>query len=247
MLLLLFAAAMMPLAPSSALVKQCGLVTDGRGLATATSTSISFPDNSFLKNNGFLMLPDVFRAPDYEWIKTQLPSLRKQMRKEVNSLAFNRMGCRLPAEHHLNTLFYKNDLLNKILSTKTGRSKIWRPESFPLEFRYYQKGAYMDMHLDDCLFDTPQLEFIYTIENDSDSYTQFLTRDGYLESEYCLPNSLIVVEAGSSLHGVTKLTKGSRSIIKGLYTSSNNVTDLYANALKTYNKESSKQKKKAKR
>ena len=63
-----------------------------------------------------------------------------------------------------------------------------------------------------------QLELIYTVENDSDSFTSWRLPSGEFVKERTLPNSLLILEAEGAEHGVSTLTRGERSIIKAIFT-----------------------------
>eukprot|EP00600_Ochromonadales_sp_CCMP1393_P012547 CAMPEP_0175009140 /NCGR_PEP_ID=MMETSP0005-20121125/7353_1 /TAXON_ID=420556 /ORGANISM="Ochromonas sp., Strain CCMP1393" /LENGTH=337 /DNA_ID=CAMNT_0016264763 /DNA_START=247 /DNA_END=1260 /DNA_ORIENTATION=+ len=67
----------------------------------------------------------------------------------------------------------------------------------PLELRLYPVGSSMPFHCDDCLYAIPQLEFIYTVENDSDSKTVWVDAEGITRAEFTEPNSLLIVRAGA--------------------------------------------------
>ena len=83
----------------------------------------------------------------------------------------------------------------------------------PIEYRVYQQGSHMDWHKDDLLYAKPQLECVLTLENDSDSLTQYHTTYG-TKSIHTKPNSLLIVFGDGALHRVTPLNRGHRSIMK---------------------------------
>ena len=95
----------------------------------------------------------------------------------------------------------------------------------------------MDMHYDEILFDQPQIEFIYCIGNTSNTYTKWIDRSGLLHNEYTPPNCMILIKAGVDSgvnHGVSHLSRGSRTIIKGIYTSCNQPNENYNRAMNTF-------------
>jgi diaminopimelate decarboxylase len=49
---------------------------------------------------------------------------------------------------------------------------------------------------------------ILTLENSSDSFTEWVDASGQTVSIWAEPNSLIVVKAGAALHQVTRIKKG---------------------------------------
>lgn len=81
-----------------------------------------------------------------------------------------------------------------------------------IEYRKYTQGGFMGWHTDDIHFDPVQLELVYTVDNDSDS--TFVWSDAGLHAYGPAPNSVILVKAGGVKHQVTKVTKGTRSILK---------------------------------
>ena len=47
--------------------------------------------------------------------------------------------------------------------------------------------------MDDCLYKEPQFELVYTLENTSDSRTEFVDAAGTVHSLWAEPNSLLVI------------------------------------------------------
>jgi len=88
-----------------------------------------------------------------------------------------------------------------------------------MELRVYRPGSYMDWHVDEVMYREPQFEAIFTVENSTDSETQWKEPGNQsLVSRWAEPNSLIVLRAGGPLHQVTRATKGRRVILKFLLT-----------------------------
>lgn len=77
----------------------------------------------------------------------------------------------------------------------------------------------MGWHVDDCLYEEPQYELIFTVANTSDSYTEWVDEKGQNHKEWTQPNSLLVVQADGLKHRVTPVKKGERSILKMIMTS----------------------------
>jgi len=93
-------------------------------------------------------------------------------------------------------------------------------DEFPPELRVYQPGARMEWHQDDIIYATPQVEAIYTVLNDGcDGETRWRLADGTVCGEVMEPNSLLLIQAGGPQHSVSEVTRGSRSIIKSVWTS----------------------------
>ncbi|WIA22533.1 hypothetical protein OEZ86_009525 [Tetradesmus obliquus] len=91
---------------------------------------------------------------------------------------------------------------------------------FPIELRQYPKGAAMPWHKDEQMFASPQWEIIYTIDNSSDSTTEWRDESGKEHSLWTEPNSLLAVEAEGWEHRVLPVRKGVRTILKLAFTSS---------------------------
>jgi hypothetical protein len=78
---------------------------------------------------------------------------------------------------------------------------------------YDKLGAGMDWHVDDVLYDPPQLEVVWTLENTSDCTTRWITggKEAIVETD---PNSVLLLQAGGVSHRVTSLKRGRRTIVK---------------------------------
>ena len=89
--------------------------------------------------------------------------------------------------------------------------------TIPVEYRKYQVGCGgMKWHRDTSLIGQ-QYECVYTVTNTSDSMT--IRRDwlGNEHGVWAEPNSLLVVQAGGVMHGVSPVTTGERSIVKFVF------------------------------
>jgi len=76
----------------------------------------------------------------------------------------------------------------------------------------------MEWHRDEAMYAAPQLELVYTLENTSDSTTEWMDASGRVRSAWAAPNSLIVVRAEAALHRVRAVRNGgSREIVKAVY------------------------------
>lgn len=98
----------------------------------------------------------------------------------------------------------------------------------PVELRVYQwPGAAMAWHVDDVLYDPPQLEVVVTLENTSDCVTLWKpsasSSSSSVKSASAVraietdPNSALLLVAGGAPHCVTALTRGKRTIVKLVY------------------------------
>jgi len=76
----------------------------------------------------------------------------------------------------------------------------------------------MDWHVDDVLYEPPQVEVVYTLENTSDCTTRWRLAEKEVVKETDL-NSVVLLKAGGVSHCVTPLKRGRRIIIKCAYVS----------------------------
>ena len=75
----------------------------------------------------------------------------------------------------------------------------------------------MQWHVDDVLYDPPQLEVVFTLENTSDCRTMWKLNNA-LEEVETENNSVILLRAGAVPHCVSSLKNGgARQIIKCVY------------------------------
>jgi len=89
-----------------------------------------------------------------------------------------------------------------------------------MELRAYQRSSHMPWHKDEQLYDLPQWECIYTVENSSDSVTQWRDECGRVHERATDANSLLAVLAEAWDHRVTPVRRGDRAIIKFAMTTS---------------------------
>ena len=77
----------------------------------------------------------------------------------------------------------------------------------------------MNWHRDTILSpEYPQIEIVFTLENNSDSTTEWLDDDtNEIHSIWTCPNSIVITQGGGVYHRVLPVQKGSRSIIKIAY------------------------------
>jgi hypothetical protein len=112
--------------------------------------------------------------------------------------------------------------VKKMLLKQTGR-KYGLCDDVPAELRVYQRrGAGMAWHQDDVLYDPPQVEVVFTIENTSNCATRWKKGpdDDIDDDEASVetdPNSALVLAAGGPRHCVTSLQRGRRVIVKLAY------------------------------
>jgi len=154
--------------------------------------------------------------------------LRPKLKKD-HSFASKRLSCMLPVTSPAYSLWTSREMINNLRSLLRGAEV--SPGDFPVEMRSYPVGASMDWHVDDLMYVEPQYELVYTMDNCSDSLTQYRDLNGNVHSIWAQPNSLIIIRADSVPHRVTEVGTGSRTIIKLLYTTTYSKTNLYAEVL----------------
>jgi hypothetical protein len=106
---------------------------------------------------------------------------------------------------------------------------------FPAELRVCDVGSEMDWHVDPELYDPPQWECVFTIDNDSDSVTEWEEEVQNTRSTWTAPGSALIFRAGGvKRHRVKPSTFGERVIVKALYVCEKRVkTEAFADALDT--------------
>ena len=92
----------------------------------------------------------------------------------------------------------------------------------------------MKCHKDILLYEKPQYEIVYTIENESDSYTNWYSYLGWNNIIYTKPNSLIIVKAQENIHCVSPINKGYRTILKLIYTQTEKYNENYLKEIKRF-------------
>lgn len=118
-------------------------------------------------------------------------------------------------DKRITKLFYSPKYIQKInhiTGNKVMESKI------PIEYRIYQLHNGMEWHKDILLYKQPQYECVYTINNTSDSKTEYIDHNRNKHSIWTEPNSLMIVRANGYYHHVKPVTKGEREILKLVYT-----------------------------
>ena len=93
----------------------------------------------------------------------------------------------------------------------------------------------MKWHSDTLLYELPQYEAIYTIDNNSDSLTKWIDRESNDNSIWTKPNSLLIVKANGYKHSVTPLNKGTRTILKLIYTQTDKTNHNYDKEMLRFN------------
>jgi hypothetical protein len=128
------------------------------------------------------------------------------------SIVKNRKTYTLQEDSYISKLFSSNPVCTKLKNLGVF------PNDTPIEYRVYDHGGMMDWHYDDRMYLNPQYEVVYTIDNTSDSKTEWRdTNTGKIHSISTEPNSVFIVRATRVLHRVTPVDTGDRKILKISY------------------------------
>jgi hypothetical protein len=118
-----------------------------------------------------------------------------------------------PKTKLIEELIFNKNFIEKIRKL-IGNDRLVPYLKIPIEYRKYQKGAYMKWHRDTkMLKDQLQYECVITLTNTSDSLT-LLDKIFYWDKISTEPNSILIVRARGIRHMVTKTINGSRTILK---------------------------------
>ena len=188
-------------------------------------------ESVFSRSGGFVYARDFFSPDDFRVVREACETLRASLATERRACAKQRLGVMIPREHVVHRAFMNQTVADRI-SRLVGKDL--QPADVPVEFRVYPPGSAMDWHQDVALYTEPQYELVFTLDNTSDSQTQWQDGEGARRGGWTEPNSVIVVRAESVIHRVTPITKGERSIVKFAFTSTLEKTREYYENLQTY-------------
>ncbi|KAL7576570.1 hypothetical protein ACA910_018062 [Epithemia clementina (nom. ined.)] len=157
----------------------------------ASSSSSSSPSSSssspslLQQGGGILYQTSIFDRSELATIRRDLEIHQRQMVDETTSLtvASHRLGAQIPPESPTCQILRHGSMTRwvnmaaaaaKIASSSQHSRFVLRDQEVPVEIRSYEKrGASMAWHSDDVLFDPPQLEVVWTLENTSDCVTMW--------------------------------------------------------------------------
>jgi hypothetical protein len=121
-----------------------------------------------------------------------------------------------PKTKLIKELIFNKEFIEKIRKL-IGNDRLVPYLKIPIEYRKYQKDAYMKWHRDTkMLKDQLQYECVITLTNTSDSLT-LLDKILYWDKISTEPNSILIVRARGIRHMVTKTINGSRTILKFVF------------------------------
>jgi len=179
----------------------------------------------YLKKDEVYYIDNFLTNEEYNYIKNYTRSI-----KNLKSEKFRLIKPIL--ENKINNIFYSEKYINKI---KEIINEDIKKSDFPIEFRVYPTGSEgMKCHKDTLLYEKPQYEMVYTIENESDSYTNWYSYLGWNNIIYTKPNSLIIVKAQGTIHCVSPINKGYRTILKLIYTQTEKYNENYLKEIKRF-------------
>ena len=166
----------------------------------------------FLKNNYIIYKKNIFPKEIYDEIVKLTNNYKSKLKRDKYNK--NRYGCYVPKNSKLYSIIYSKkfkSILEKIVNEKLDYS------DFPIEYRIYpNKSKGMSWHSDSLLYNEPQYELVFTINNTSNSKTVWRDKnnENFIKTE---PNSLIIVRANAAEHKVTPNKFGERNILKFIY------------------------------
>ena len=191
---------------------------------------LNYTNNIIYKDN-IIYIDNFLNNEEYKNILNNLENDNRNLIDEKFRLI-------LPLDNDNNKIiydtFYSEKYINMI-QKKLNNYNVTKSD-FPIEYRIYPTNSKgMNWHSDTLLYDLPQYEAIYTIHNNSDSQTKWFDENNKENSIWTKPNSILIVKANALKHMVTPITSGSRSILKLIYTQSNNTNNNYKMELNRFN------------
>eukprot|EP00536_Pseudo-nitzschia_multiseries_P005249 jgi/Psemu1/190108/e_gw1.96.47.1 len=207
-------------------------------------------EKSRLENDGGVAYRQSVCTPrEMESMRDEVSRIvKRRLTKERSSIAQHRLGATLSKSNACETMRILEEgsihaLVQRLGSTSNskgskgevnnGKKSIHLATELPVEVRSYEQvGAAMAWHKDDVLYDPPQLEVVFTLENNSDCVTMWVRDDDgdggansnsnsnsnkRIQSQETHPNSMLLLLAGGPDHCVTSLKRGRRVIVKCAY------------------------------
>ncbi|CAM9345667.1 unnamed protein product [Discosporangium mesarthrocarpum] len=204
----------------------CPRISGGLRTRAPTRQAVSTQDSltpelerrrAFQENGGLIYLPRFLDYLEAMAVAQEAPALIRRATKEHGSIARGRLVAEVPKESNIHRIF-TGDQVKAALKSVAGEEEMFA-SGLPVELRLYPRWSRMGWHYDDVLFARPQYEVIYTLENTSDSLTEWEDKSGARHAVSTEPNSLLVVKAGGPCrHRVTCVWQGRRVVIKAAMT-----------------------------
>jgi hypothetical protein len=178
------------------------------------------PSSELEKSKGVMYRQSILSNDELSCISSEVSALKSQLCQETSSIAQHRLGASLHPVTSPTVQVLRDGSLCRYVRKCTGDETMNLATDIPVQLRSYEKyGASMAWHVDDVLYDPPQVEIVLTLENTSDCVTMWKVGDR-VQSIETDPNSVLLLQAGGPLHCVTSLKKGRRLILKCAYVSS---------------------------
>ena len=178
------------------------------------------------KDRNTIYLSNFLSSKDFNMIKQNLYNDKRSFKNE----SFRKIKTLGKENQIIYDIFYSSKYLSII--NKHYHSKLFK-SLFPIEHRIYPNGSKgMRWHIDTLMYDLPQYEAVFTINNNSDSVTEWI--DGNKKIQRTEPNSLLLIKAQGDYHRVTPVDKGSREILKLIYTQSHNTNNNFYKELERF-------------
>lgn len=173
----------------------------------------------YSKDRNIIYIPNFLSEKDFKIIKQNLHDDKRTFKNE----SFRKIKPLDIKNKVIYDIFYSPE--NILTINKQCKTKLFKTE-FPIEHRIYPNGSKgMNWHVDTLLYDLPQYEGVFTVNNNSDSVTEWI--DDNIKRQWTEPNSLLLVKAQGDYHHVTPVNRGMREILKLIYTQSHNHNDNY--------------------
>ncbi|CAE7781396.1 SYT1 [Symbiodinium pilosum] len=195
------------------------------GVSAATLTGLADQAKTFKANDHIIYAEDFFDDQTFAAIKEETERLwmSEDIEANCNLDGTNRLGGyvldHVPRNSSLYRLIYGNDPFRQWVSAVNAEGPMW-PSDFPIEVREYGRHSRgMGCHPDLQMYKVPRkdLEFAFTVDNDSRCNVSFWDAAGKLHLVQTKPNSIMMVGVNAATHCVSSTDGGTRTILKFIY------------------------------
>ena len=177
-----------------------------------------------------LIMPDFYDKNDFEKIENIVYEKNKHLKYDTRMIERKTYLFKKQSNKYndLYDLLYNDKFIStteKYINSNNKRDiRKLQINSFPIEYRKYDKNsAGMEWHKDLAIFNGDSYyECVLTITNNSESYFEYINREGFKERIYTKPNMLICVMPNIVPHYVSPTNNGEREILKFIATYDNN-------------------------
>jgi len=208
-------------AKSQALQKETG----EPGLTKTAMEGLEEQKQQYKANNHVIYRPNFFDDATFAALKAETKRLwtSKDIEANCNLDGVNRLGGYIldhyPSNTSLYNLIYGNEEFRSWVSAVNDEGPMW-PSDFPIELREYgtnSKG--MGCHPDLQMYKVAakDLEFAFTVDNDSPCNVTYWDAAGQMHLVQTKPNSMMMVRVNAARHCVSPTAGGTRSILKFIY------------------------------